>query len=143
MEEIRDIKVILKTSDITRVLAESVYNPTQERLMSRVDEYTNNTNVAAFGYIVDGSICGVIVLDTAQKEKIIILDIAVSKSSQHLGIGSKLINYVLVCLKPSIILAETDDDAVGFYRKYGFEINNLGEKYPNIKRYECKYVNNM
>lgn len=31
------------------------------------------------------------------------------------------------------------DVAVNFYRKVGFKVKSLGEKYPGIIRYECKY----
>ncbi|MDN4071264.1 hypothetical protein NYE70_06050 [Paenibacillus sp. FSL R5-0407] len=33
--------------------------------------------------------------------------------------------------------AETDMDAVDFYRKIGFQIIRLGEKYPGIERFKC------
>lgn len=32
------------------------------------------------------------------------------------------------------ITAETDHDAIAFYRRYGFEIQSLGEKYPGVER---------
>lgn len=40
----------------------------------------------------------------------------------------------------SYISAETDRDAVGFYRKYGFQITSLGEKYPGVERFKCEYA---
>lgn len=39
---------------------------------------------------------------------------------------------------PSIV-AETDDEAVDFYRRYGFFITSLGEKYPGVERFLCQY----
>lgn len=33
--------------------------------------------------------------------------------------------------------AETDDDAVAFYRRLGFKIVDLGERYPGVRRYRC------
>jgi len=35
------------------------------------------------------------------------------------------------------VTAETDRDAVEFYRKYGFSIRSLGEKYAGVKRFVC------
>lgn len=35
------------------------------------------------------------------------------------------------------IKAETDKDAVGSYRKNGFSITSLGEKYPGVERFDC------
>jgi len=33
--------------------------------------------------------------------------------------------------------AETDAEAVKFYKKMGFQIQSLGEKYPGIERFHC------
>ncbi|GAA0394735.1 hypothetical protein GCM10008933_26940 [Paenibacillus motobuensis] len=38
---------------------------------------------------------------------------------------------------PAKIIAETDQDAIGFYSKIGFEIHSLGEKYPGVERFQC------
>ncbi|MNW71139.1 hypothetical protein D3C74_508110 [compost metagenome] len=35
------------------------------------------------------------------------------------------------------ITAETDREAVGFYRSTGFPITSLGEKYPGVERFAC------
>ena len=35
--------------------------------------------------------------------------------------------------------AETDKDAVDFYRKLGFSVTSLGEKYPGVERFHCEY----
>lgn len=140
MSIIIDIKPVLKLPDVLVVFAESVYMPTKEKLSKKADEYVNNSNVVVYGYKDEGAICGLIVLDITNKEEISILDIAVEKSNQHKGIGRRLIYYSLYNLKPNILIAETDDEAVDFYRKCGFIINNLGEKYPGIIRYKCHYI---
>ncbi len=54
------------------------------------------------------------------------------------GVGSKLIDFVCEKHQPQLLIAETDYDAVGFYRKYGFAVTTLGEKYPGCVRYLCK-----
>lgn len=33
--------------------------------------------------------------------------------------------------------AETDDEAVEFYKKIGFQVKSLGEKYPGVERFYC------
>ncbi|QSF44504.1 GNAT family N-acetyltransferase [Paenibacillus tianjinensis] len=35
------------------------------------------------------------------------------------------------------ITAETDHEAVGFYRNAGFAITSLGEQYPGVERFAC------
>lgn len=41
--------------------------------------------------------------------------------------------------KPKRVIAETDDEAVDFYRNIGFEVHSLGEKYPGVERFRCIY----
>jgi len=48
-----------------------------------------------------------------------------------------MINYI--ASKYSSIVAETDYEAVDFYRRYGFVITSLGEKYPGVERFLCQY----
>ena len=38
------------------------------------------------------------------------------------------------------IVAETDHEAVDFYRRYVFFITSLGEKYPGVERFLCQYT---
>jgi ribosomal protein S18 acetylase RimI-like enzyme len=63
-----------------------------------------------------------------------ILNIAVSEKERNHGIGRNMIDAVA---KTHImaIEAETDDDAVGFYRKCGFEASAI-QKY-NTRRWVC------
>lgn len=141
MYRIVDISCSLKNDLILEILKESVFNPTKEKLIKRVNYYESKEGIVSYGYIYDDVVLGLIVLDKTSKDEMIILDIAVRKDKQKLGIGSELLNYVIYELKPRVLVAETDDDAVGFYEKKQFEIVNLGGKYSNINRYECRYFN--
>ncbi len=137
MKQIIDAKTILKNRDLLSLLAESVYNPTEERLHKRADKYMNNPDTAIYAAQEDDMYLGIIVLDTRDCKRIEIRDIAVSSSSQKSGVGSLLIKYCINIFHPKEIIAETDDD-VGFYRKSGFEIVPLGDKYEvGIMRYQC------
>lgn len=48
-----------------------------------------------------------------------------------------MIDHLIQLENVTKIIAETDMDAVGFYRRYGFSIEALGEKYPGVERYKC------
>ncbi|CEO20429.1 GNAT family N-acetyltransferase [Paraclostridium sordellii] len=141
MYRIVDISCSLKNDSTLEILKESVFNPTKEKLIKRVNYYESKEGIVSYGYIYDDVILGLIVLDKSSKYEMIILDIAVRKDKQKLRIGSELLNYVIYELKPRILVAETDDDAVGFYEKKQFEIVNLGGNFSNINRYECRYFN--
>jgi ribosomal protein S18 acetylase RimI-like enzyme len=36
------------------------------------------------------------------------------------------------------MVAETDNEAVEFYRATGFRVTSLGEKYPGVERYRAR-----
>lgn len=141
MHKIVDISNSLSNDTNLEILKESVFEPTKEKLIKRSNYYQSADGVVSYGYAYNDFILGLIVLDITNKDEIVILDIAVRKDNQKREIGKALLNYVLYELKPKILIAETDDDAVGFYKKNKFEIVKLGEKYLNNTRYECKYFN--
>lgn len=140
MEQIIEAKLILKNEDLLSVLAESLYNPTEERLNNHADKYIRNQSIAVFAYKNNDVYKGVIILDISNTKEIIILNIAVSNNYRKAGIGSSLINHCIKTFEPNKIVAETDDDAVDFYKKCGFDILLLGDKYgAGITRYKCTY----
>jgi ribosomal protein S18 acetylase RimI-like enzyme len=63
-----------------------------------------------------------------------ILDIAVDPAFRRQGLGSLLINEMIARHSPERVIAETDDDAVDFYRKLGFHIAPFQSKW-GITRY--------
>lgn len=69
-----------------------------------------------------------------------ILHIAVDERKRRQGIGREMINKFVALEKPTELVAETDNDAVGFYRRYGFSIRSLGEKYPGVERFHCSLL---
>lgn len=66
-----------------------------------------------------------------------ICHIAVMLKYRHQGIALQMIREVVRMHQLTYIEAETDDEAVEFYKKIGFEIKSLGEKYPGIERFHC------
>jgi ribosomal protein S18 acetylase RimI-like enzyme len=140
MEQIVEAKSMLKNSKLLAVLAESVYNPTEERLISRADKYIIKPDIAVYANKENDTYKGIIVIDVSNINAIEILNIAVAASYQKSGIGSSLINHCISIFHPDEVIAETDDDAVGFYEKFGFYILSLGDKYgAGIMRYQCTF----
>jgi len=82
-------------------------------------------------------IVGCIGIEQRSLSECAIKHIAVLADQRGKGIGSKMINFI--ASKYSSIIAETDYEAVDFYRRYGFSIVNLGEKYPGVERFLCQY----
>lgn len=69
--------------------------------------------------------------DTAE-----ILDVAVKPEYRKHGIGRSLIDFIFTQFPIYTITAETDDEAVGFYKRCGFNVIGFGMK-CNTKRYIC------
>lgn len=86
----------------------------------------------------DGKLVGVIGIDAPAEDVEVITQIAVARASRQMGIGRAMIDDAMRDLSFRVLQAETDDDAVGFYRSCGFQVRSLGEKYPGVERYLCE-----
>jgi len=136
-----NIKGSLHDKGVLGVLLHSQYMPTEEKLNLLADKYEADVNVSAFACIDGIIVVGVIVVMSQALASLEILSIAVEPDFRAKGIGSKLLSFVTKHLSCSHIYAETDADAVGFYRKCGFNNKSLGEKYPGVIRYHCSLIN--
>lgn len=132
-----DVKDELTNEDILELLAPSVFNPTPERLLSRAEKYQADDKVKAYAYSDNGEYKGIIVFKI-KEQTAEILDIAVKSEYQGKGIGSMLIDYIFSKFAVSKITAETDYDAIGFYKKYGFTVTDTKVNH-DTKRYVCEY----
>ena len=130
-----DVKEKLSDSAILDLLAPSVFNPTPERLLSRAEKYQADDNTSVYAYSENGEYKGIVVFKI-KEQTVEILDIAVKPEYQGKGIGSRLIDYIFSKFSINKIIAETDDEAIGFYKKCGFTvIDTRVEIYT--KRYTC------
>lgn len=132
-----NIKNNLNDERVLAIVSLSQYMPTTENLKSLAHKYESDSTISAFACVDDGIVCGIIILKRIVYNEFEIIGIATDHNHRKKGVASKLISYATNILNCSIITAETDDDAVDFYRKYGFKIKSLGEKYPGIVRYLC------
>lgn len=130
-----DVKEKLSDSAILDLLVPSVFNPTPERLLSRAKKYQADDTVKVYAYSENGEYKGIIVFKIKDKTAEI-LDIAVQPEYQGKGIGSRLIDYIFSQFSINKIIAETDDDAIGFYKKYGFSVIDIKLSH-DTKRYVC------
>jgi ribosomal protein S18 acetylase RimI-like enzyme len=139
MELIIDVKEYFDSPELLEILAGSVFNPTAERLINRAEKYMKNPQTRIYALKQEDKYLGMIVLETIIQNQIEILDFAVRQDMQKNGVGRRLIEYCSRTFKVDSIIAETDDDAVGFYKKVGFIVLPLGDKYGvGINRYLCE-----
>ena len=117
-----------------------MFMPTEEKFNKKCDQFINDNSVKVFACLSRGTIVGVIVISFVEQHSIEILGIAVDISARGKGIGTYMISRVVSDYGLLSVYAETDNDAVGFYRKNGFAITEFSEKYneETVIRYKCK-----
>ena len=117
-----------------------MFMPTEEKFNNKVDIFLNDNSVKIFACFEQDKILGVMVVSFIEQKKIEIIGIAVDVSVRGKGVGSYMINQVLNGFDLISVYAETDNDAVGFYRNNGFRIVEFSETYDDetVVRYKCE-----
>ena len=128
---------ILQTYEIYK---HCMFMPTEEKFNKKVEQFLNNNSVKIFACFSHGKIVGVMVVSFIEQKKIEIIGIAVDVSARGKGIGSYMINQVLNNYGLLSVYAETDNDAVGFYRNNNFSVVQFSETYGDetVVRYKCE-----
>ncbi|CAM4287198.1 GNAT family N-acetyltransferase [Bacillus wiedmannii] len=106
--------------------------PSETSLKKAVLYYESNKGTL---YRYEEEACIGIEIIGANKARI--CHIAVVPQFRHKGIALQMIKEVLRMHQLTYLEAETDDEAVEFYKKIGFQVKSLGEKYPGIERFHC------
>ncbi|MBQ2792089.1 MAG: GNAT family N-acetyltransferase [Oscillospiraceae bacterium] len=134
--QLQDKEAVLQTYDIYKAC---MYLPSKEKFSQKVDGFLADNKVKVFSCQISGKTEGVLVLSLNDPQRPEILGIAVAESSRQTGIGTFMIQQVMTRCHLSALYAETDHDAVGFYRKAGFQITPFTQVYDNIPvtRYRC------
>jgi len=128
-----DIKGRIYDSVVREIMAQSAYDQSSEAMDRKAEEFNRHVSWQLFGWIEDEEIVGICGF-TVYRDYIEILNIAVAQHAQRKGIGSRMITELWNKYKITI-KAETDDDAVDFYRKCGFSTTEIS-KY-NVRRWTC------
>ena len=131
-----DVKPNLFDPEVLALLKPSVYKPTPKRLKDRAEKYTEDKNVFAYACKSSEKYIGIVVF-RAENSTAEILDIAVKPEYRKHGVGRRLIDFIFSQFPVDIIIAETDNDAVGFYEKCGFTVAPA-ESIDDTDRYLCK-----
>ncbi len=123
--------------DIKAILALAVGNPTPEKLQELVDDYCISDRRTIYTAIHNGKIVGIIGVDCTEWPHGVISHLAVLPESRMQGISRHLIDYAAELLQLAGIEAETDQDAVDFYRACGFMTEEIESRYPGVRRFRC------
>ncbi len=91
-----------------------------------------------FGARQDNELVGFIALRLSAPGEAEIRQIAVHSRHRRRGIGRQMVAAACQVHGLRTVSAETDRHAVGFYRRLGFVVSSLGEKYPGTERFSCR-----
>ncbi len=138
---IHDIRQNFLTPEVYEIYSLCMYAPTYEKFAEKARSYLNNPDSTIYGFYKNSSLLGVIVLQTKIQDTAEIVGIAVERIHQHRHIGEELIQYAMTTGRYTKLYAETDDDAVLFYKRCGFETEAVEAAYAGIlcRRYRCTY----
>ncbi|CAM3525062.1 GNAT family N-acetyltransferase [Marinicrinis lubricantis] len=131
-----DVKHRLNEPEIRDLLAYAVF-PEPEALERAVHSYSESEQLL-YAYEEEGRLVGVIGI-LPEQDGFQITHIAVAPEERRKGIGEEMIVLAAEQRDAIQISAETDDDAVDFYRKVGFIVTSLGETFPGVERYLCTW----
>ena len=122
-----------------------MYMPTEEKFKKKMDTLLSDDSVKIFACLRQGEIKGVVAASFLAQHRIEIIGIAVDASARNQGVGSYMIEKIKNAYDLIILYAETDDDAVGFYRKNGFGITEFSETHDGetFIRYKCELTNHQ
>lgn len=131
-----DVKASLWQPEVLALLKPSVYNPTPERLKSRAEKYSADKKSNVYACKNSEKYIGIVVfvMENGTAE---ILDIAVRSEYRKKGIARSLIDFIFNQFPIDTIIAETDDEAVEFYKKCGFALTPTAAV-EDTARYFCK-----
>ena len=139
-----DLKDKFNSLDCYNVYSACMYMPTVETFYKRASTLIEDKDVYVFGFVNENKIKGIVAIKQNNDVNAEIIGIAVDSSCRKQGIGRQLVNYAVDNLNISVLFAETDDDAISFYRQCGFQTEEFYKSYKNgiFKRYKCYLLKN-
>ncbi len=123
-------------SEVQLLLSECMW-PDEDRISNEINLYKSDASRELFGRFINEELVGLIGIIHSSIEEVELKHIAVRSDYRKQGIGRDMIFGYLKDNGIRKMIAETDIEAVEFYRNIGFQIRNLGEKYFGVERFQC------
>jgi ribosomal protein S18 acetylase RimI-like enzyme len=137
-----NLKNRLNESKVQELIEYSVF-PDPDKIKETINNYKNQEDLELMGFEFEGNMIGIIGYSIDNNNILQIKHISVDPVERGKGYGRFLIIEMINTRDPLEVHAETDLDAVDFYRSIGFVITSLGEKYPGAERFKCIYKTKM
>jgi ribosomal protein S18 acetylase RimI-like enzyme len=122
------------SSAIARLLAVATGDD-QQQLQQVIRRYRDDPAAALLVAVAEHDTVGVIGYSVGDSA-VTLLHIATAPHARNAGLGTQLVDAMRRAVPAGLpIVAETDQDAVGFYAANNFAVTSLGEKYPGVERF--------
>ncbi|WP_195576514.1 GNAT family N-acetyltransferase [Paenibacillus sp. 1001270B_150601_E10] len=130
-----DLKSYYKPQEVIELLSHCMW-PDEEKIVAELENYRKDPNRDMMGYVWNHQLIGLVGIVPVHDKELILRHMAIKPQYRGQGIGKQMI---MECRSQYAmpLVAETDKEAVDFYRRVGFQIESLGEKYPGIERFHC------
>ena len=121
------------------IYKDCMYLPTKEKYKVKVQHWLQDRSISIFSSVSDGEIKGLLILQLQSETNAEIIGLSVEEGCRKQGHGTFLIEKIQEHFPKLKLAAETDGDAVGFYRKTGFKITEIQKNYGGemVIRYLC------
>ena len=129
-------------NEIHEVFQDVVFDPSEENIKKIVSQYTEADHAEKdqkilYGYFINKKLVGIIGIKR-NTDNIDILHFGIHPEYRGKKLGTELMDFIKK--EKMTMKLTTDDDAVVFYRKYGFTCDEYFEEKYQRKRYNCVYV---
>ncbi len=137
-----DIKSRIAEPEVGKIVALAAIDGSPEGVAQEAEKYLSSDNLHFYGWLDGDKILGICGFEI-HTDKVEIHLIAVAEELHRQGIGYAMV-AALRNSYPLPLEAETVEEAVGFYRRSGFEITPFpdpewGEKYTCVLKYRCPW----
>ena len=121
------------------VYKDCMYLSNKDKYREKVQSWLMDDWIRIFTCVHDSKRKGLLVLKFTSTDQAEIIGISVEEGSRNQGIGSFMIREIQLCFPNIKMNAETDRDAVVFYKKNGFETTEIQKNYngETVTRYLC------
>ena len=99
--------------------------------------YLTNPARKLLGVVAEERLRGVIGIEDTESGSAIVCHIAVAPDRRLQGLGRSMLEGLCTQLGLTVLIAETDSDAVDFYRHCGFEVERLDARLNSMERFRC------
>lgn len=129
---------LVPKATLKQLLSYAVGAPTEGSLDRILDEVYAQPGNILYVVVENDEVLGITGLKLIGTDSAEILHIAVKQHKRNQGVGRRIVETLKEQETAAELIAETDRDAVEFYRKCGFTVFSLGEKYPGVERFWCR-----